>query len=251
MISRPVGTLGASGVGALFTKAGLKAKTAQSKALELAEEIIFNERKQLSSIAMAHGLFNEEEAFNVAVKPNWEKARLCSDESIQIEGDLYATPDVIVEGECVIDIKCPYSIRTYKSNIENPNKGYVAQVQTQMMATGVDMGYLLYYLTSTKIDGFGNKEEYDIPIERRVTCIPIQRDEEFCKEVLHRSDELFKMRDTLVSHLMKAEYLDDVAFFNIHDTHKVTRLQDKSNLLTWEDKIIKNGGRHYVIEQID
>ena len=110
-VSKPLGGLGASEIGALFTQQGLKAKTAQSLAYEKALEIINGVKRDITTAAMQHGLFNEEEAFNTIIAPNFPSAVYHSNISLQIKGDLWATPDVIDgENEVVMDIKCPYTI---------------------------------------------------------------------------------------------------------------------------------------------
>jgi len=249
-MDRPIGTLGASNIGALFTKQGLKAKSAHSKAFELAKELVNGYRKNLTTISMAHGLFNEEEAFNVVVKPNFPKAKYHSNKSYQIEGDFWATPDAVVEGECVIDIKCPYHIDTYKANISNPKAGYIAQVMTQMLACNVDKGYLVYYLTSCDIDEFGNKKELDIDIKKRVAIIPIDRDDNFIEMIKERAKGLLEMRDVIYSHIKDVPIINDADFYDMYDSYKITRLKTKSNLLAWEGKIIRNREFYYVTEKL-
>jgi hypothetical protein len=248
MISRPLGSIGASSIGTLFTKQELKAKSAQSKALELAEELVNGQRKELTTIAMQHGIFNEEEAFNLCVKPNWKNAKYQSSESIHIQGELYATPDVVVPEECVIDIKCPYTIDSFFKNFESVSKNYLAQLQCQMLATELPKGILLFYLTSTRIDEYGNKIEFDIPIQDRVKLIEIPRDEEMCGEIITRVDGLMEMRDTIYKYLCNADLVGDVEFFDLHKYNKVTRYKDKSNLLAWGGKLVRNAGTYYTIE---
>lgn len=244
-----LGGIGASEIGKLFTAQGVKAKTAQTLVLEKCEELINGYRKDITTIAMQHGIFNEEEAFNYVVKPCYPNSKLRSNESIWIQDELWATPDVTDESEqLVIDIKCPYSIATYFNNILNIPSTYVAQMQCQLLATGFNNGMICVYLTSNEIDSFGNKIEYDISINERHKFLPIFPDSEFQKEITQRHSEFIKLRDTLMEDLAEATILSDTDFFEIHKTHKITPLKDKHNLFTWGGMIYKNKGRFYVAE---
>lgn len=247
MITRPLGTIGASSIGALLTKQRLKAKTAQSKALELAEELCFGHRKDITTIAMQHGIFNEEEAFRF-VNQLFDDAVYQSSDSIHIKGIFYATPDVVLP-DAVLDIKCPYTIASYFSNVNSPSKSYQMQLQAQMLATEKDRGVLFFYLTSPNIDRFGNKVEYDIPISERVTYITYNRDNDLVNEMLTIVDDFKEIRDTIMNDIMDVPELSDVEFFELHRKNKVTRLKDKSNLLTWGGKIVRNNNIHYVFEK--
>ena len=71
-----IGGIGASEIGKLFTRQGLKAKTAQTLAFEKAEELINGYRKDFTTVAMQHGIFNEDEAYNLVIKPVFEKKPL-------------------------------------------------------------------------------------------------------------------------------------------------------------------------------
>lgn len=78
-----LGGLGASEIGALFTQQGLKAKTAQTLAYEKALELILGQKKHLTTTAMQHGIFNEEEAYNVIIQPNFQNTVYQSDVSLK------------------------------------------------------------------------------------------------------------------------------------------------------------------------
>lgn len=246
-----IGGIGASECGKLFTKQGLKAKTAQTLAYEKANELITGYRKDITTIAMQHGIFNEEEAFNYVVLPFYPNAKYQSDESIFIKDDVWATPDVVdnVDG-ITIDIKCPYSPYTFWNNVKKLPDTYISQNQMQMIGTGHNKGAICLYLTSNKIDEWGNKIEYDIPLEKRHLFMPIEAQEDYQNEILKRIDEFFPIRDTILSHLTKADEVSDMEFFELCQSHKITRFKDKSNLLTWEDKIIKNSNEYYTKETL-
>lgn len=244
-----LGGLGASDCGKLFTKDGLKAKTAQTLAYDKALELINGYRKDFTTIAMQHGVFNEEEAYHNVVRPFYPNSRYQSSESIWIKDNIWVTPDVIDETERItIDIKCPYTPYTFWNNVKKLPDAYLSQNQMQMIGTGHKKGAVCLYLTSNRIDEWGNKIEFDIPLEERHLFIPIEAQEAYQEEILKRCDEFFPIRDTIMSHLIKAEEVSDMDFFKLCGEKKVTRFRDKYNLLTWEDKIIKNQNEYYTIE---
>ena len=244
-----LGGVGASDCGKLFTKAGLKAKTAQTLAYDKACEIINGYRKDFTTIAMQHGVFSEEEAYKNVVKPFYPHSKYQSSDSIWLTDSSWVTPDVVDDVIGItIDIKCPYTPYTYWNNVKKLPDTYVSQNQMQMIGTGHKKGAICLYLTSNKVDEWGNKIEFDIPLEKRHLFLPIESQPEYQKEIMQRIDEFLPIRDLIFSHLFKAKEINDMDFFELCGTKKVTRFKDKSNLLTWEDKIIKNQNEYYTIE---
>ncbi len=244
-----LGGIGASDVGKLFTRDGLKAKTAQTLAFEKAEELITREKKFFTTVATQHGIFNEEEAFYSVVKPNFPNAIYQSSDSIPIKDGVWVTPDVVDDSMGItMDIKCPYTIFTYYKNINKLPDTYIAQNQMQMIGTGHDNGFVVVYLTSNAIDKWGNKIEYNIPIEERHLFIPISKDEVFQEEIMTRIDGFFELRNKIYADLLEAKPIDDMEYFSKAATAKrVTRFKDKSNLLTWGGKIFHNEREGYLV----
>lgn len=244
-----IGGLGASQIGALFTQQGLKSKTAQTLAYEKAVEMITGEKRNLTTAAMQHGLFNESDAFTEIIAPNFPNAVYQSDISLLIKDGLWATPDVIDgENEVVMDIKCPYTIYTFFENIRKVPAYYIAQAQMQMLATGFTKGYLVFFLTSNVMDEYGNKIEYDIDINIRHKFIEIEADAEFQQDILKRADDFFQMRDFIYNDLIEAKEVSDMEYFELAlSDHKITRFKDKSNLLTWKGKIYRNPREGYLV----
>lgn len=245
-----LGGIGASEIGKFFTGQGMKARTAHTCILEKAEELIYGHRREITTIAMQHGIFNEEEAYHKVVKPMYPNAIHRNDESIFIKDELWATPDVTDDVEGItIDIKCPYSVMSYFKNIANIPNTYKAQMQCQMLATKHKESALCFFLTNTQIDAYGNKIEYDIPLEKRFCFVHIDPEFDFQKEIEVRFDQFCEKRDELYDHLISAPTLSDMEFFDLnHKGKKVTRLKDKSNYFTWEGKIVRNQNIHYVVE---
>ena len=245
-----IGGVGASECGKLFTGQGLKAKTAQTLAFEKAVEIITGKKKRITTIPMQHGIFNEEEAFKNVVRPFYPNAKYQSADSISIKESVWVTPDVIDDVEGItIDIKCPYTVYTYFKNINKIPDTYISQNQMQMIGTGHKKGAICMYLTSNQIDEFGNKIEYDIDVNERHTYLPIEADEVYQKEILTRIDGLFEIRDLIGADLSDSIEISDSELFQLCKSgKKVTRFQDKSNLLTWGGKIVNNKGTYYTVE---
>ena len=162
---RKLGGVGASEVGKLFTKAGLKAKTAHSFAYEKALEIIEGQKKYISTNATLHGITSEIDAYRDVILKKYPNAELRSDVSIflsEVESKRYwATPDVTDDFVGItIDAKCPYTPYTFWNNVNKIPQQYLAQNQMQMMATKHKKGAICLYLTSSDIDEYGNKKEY-------------------------------------------------------------------------------------------
>lgn len=245
-----IGGIGASEMGKLFTKDGLKAKTAKTLILEKAIEVVTGQKKDITTIPMQHGIFNEEEAFYNVIKPFYPNAVLRSDDSIFIEDGLWVTPDVTDESEpFTADIKCPYTVASYWKNLNRLPQNYIVQNQTQMMGTGHKKGFVVLYLTSNRIDDYGNKIEYDIPLEDRHAYMPLEFDESYRVEIKARFEKFKIIRDIMAETLHDVTVVGDVEFFYINRDSKVTRLQDKSNPMAWDcDTLIKNGDTYYVTE---
>jgi hypothetical protein len=243
------GSIGASIISTLFTAQGVKSKGTCTLAIEKAAEVVDNYCPNISTPAMLHGLFNEEEAYKLGIKPKYDDALLQSDFSIKIKEGLHATPDVICPmSELVIDIKCPYSPMTFFQNIDKIKTGYLHQMQCQMLATGFSESYLVYYLTSTNTDEWGNKIEYDIPLEDRVHYHHVTEDEDLQIEMIKRVDEFLQLRDKVIGDIREVAELNDVEFFNICRKKKVTKLKDKHNILAWQGQIIKYDNSYYTFE---
>lgn len=243
-----IGGIGASEIGKLFTKAGIKSKTAQTLAFEKAKELLTGERKSFSTKATEHGILNEYEAFNKVIEPIYPKAELRSSDSLQITEGLWATPDVITDKE-VIDIKCPFSPYTYFDNIRKVKNTYIHQVNMQMVATGLNKGYLCFYLTA-EIDENGIKKEYDIPFKDRYKIVEIQKDDSFKSEMFKRFDEFKVIRDNILTDLTLSIEIDDKTFYTLGETKKVTKFKDKANLTTWGGQIVNYRNEFYVIEDL-
>jgi len=241
------GGVGASEVSALFTKDGIRSKSAHTLAYNKALEILTGERKEISTKAMEHGIINEPEAFENCIMFNIPESNLQSTDSYFIKDGLWATPDV-VSPQSVIDIKCPYTPYSYHQNIAKLKKSYIIQVNTQMLALNVDVGGLLFYLTADNYDRYGNKIEYEIPLQDRFSLVGVEKEDNFESELLKRFDEFKELRDLILKDITGVPEFDDYTFFDICKKKKVTRFKDKSNLRMWGNKILKYNNEFYTFE---
>tara|TARA_R110002051_G_scaffold224048_1_gene287254 strand:+ start:8278 stop:9132 length:855 start_codon:yes stop_codon:yes gene_type:complete len=247
---RKLGGIGASEVGKLFTKAGLKAKTAHSMAYEKALELINGYRDFVSTNAMLHGITSEIDAYRDVIIEKYPNSLLRSDISLFLtDKDKYnywATPDVTDEVEgMTIDIKCPYTPYTYWNNVKKIPEQYKAQNQMQMIATKHKKGAICLYLTSNKIDDFGNKKEYDIPKEIRYQFITNDADDDFQKEITTRLTGFFPMRDLILKGLEEAPEISDEELFKLCSVKSVKKFKENSNLLVWNHAIVKCNDEYY------
>lgn len=252
MDENKIGKVGASEISKLFTEQGLKAKTAQSLAYEKARELIDGYKKDFTTPAMQHGIFSEEEAYYSVVHPFYPNSKYRSKDSIWINDRSWATPDVVDDHEGItMDIKCPFTVYTYWENVKKLPKGYYFQNQMQLVATGHKKGSIVLFLTSNNMDDWGNKIEYEIPIDERHHYFFFDKDDDAHKEIIKRLDDFFPLRDIILECLAPAPVLSDVEFFNLaKDGAKITMFKRKSNLTTWAGQIYKNGNEYYVIENI-
>lgn len=251
---RKLGGIGASEVGKLFTKAGLKAKTAHSFAYEKALEIERGYRDFVSTNAMLHGINSEIDAYNDVVKIAYPHSVLRSDVSMFLsdkEGFRYwATPDVTDDFEGITtDIKCPYTPYTYWNNVNKLPEQYKAQNQMQMIATGHKKGLICLYLTGNEIDEHGNKKEYDIPSLERSCFIKNDTDENFQKEIVERIEGFFPMRDLILKGLQESPSISDEELFKLCRVYNVKKFKENSNLLIHNKNLVECRGEYYTFKE--
>ena len=241
-----LGGIGASEIGALFVRDGIKSKSAQSLAFKKAKELITGFKEVITTKQMEHGILHEFSAFQTVVEPLFPESILQSEQSYFFKEGLWATPDVITS-ESVIDIKCPYSIYTYHQGIKSVKSIYSYQVNMQMIATNKSKGYLCYYLTKP-LDKDGYKKEYEIPLKERFHFLEVDKLDSFENEMFKRFDEFKLLRDLIYSDLLDSFELDDVSCNSLHKSKKVTKFKDKSNLTTWGGCIVLWNNDYYVVE---
>lgn len=249
-----LGGFGASDVGKLFTKEGIKAKTAQTLAYEKAIELITGERRSITTNAMQHGIYNEAEAYELVVQPLFPESVYQSDVSILISDigerfKIWASPDVVDNKErATIDIKCPYTMLSYFENVRKLPDVYISQNQMQMLATGHSQGYVCIYLTSPITDDYGNKKEYNISINDRHTFIPIKSDKDYHDQIISRAEAFYDLRSIIYDTLITAKELSDAEYFElISQSDRCTKFKDKHNLTAWKGSVYKTETEGYVV----
>lgn len=254
--TRKLGGVGASEVGKLFTKAGLKAKTAHSFAYEKALELINGYKNYISTNAMLHGINSEIDAYYDVIKKAYPNAVLRSDISIflsEIDKKCYwVTPDVTDDVVGItIDAKCPFTPYTYWNNVKKLPEQYKAQNQMQMIGTKHKKGAICLYLTASQdnIDEYGNKKEYKIDVKKRSKFIYQDADSNFQKEIITRIDNFFPIRDEIYKALINAPELSDEELFDLCEKNQVKKFKENSNLLVLEKNTIKCNNEYYTFKK--
>lgn len=250
---RKLGGVGASEVGKLFTSKGLDAKTAHTFAYEKALELIRGYKDYISTDATLHGINSEIDAYRDVIIKKYPNAELRSDVSIFLQEKenycYWVTPDVTDESiRITIDSKCPKTPETYHRNIANVLPSYKAQLQMQMLGTGHEKGALLFYLTNDKTDEFGNKQEYDIPINDRNHFVYFDADTEFQEQIVDRINSFFPMRDAIKATLDDAPVISDRELFYLCQEKTVCQFKKNNNLLIWYGRTVKCRETYYTFK---
>lgn len=208
-----VGRFTASEIWKLFVEPRSKkdqwSETAKTYILEKAIEQMTGFRKQVTNKAMEHGIINEAEAFEKfksLTAQDWvytSKQYFAIDEisGASPDGVLYHDMDVIA----VCDIKCPQPLTYFENKLsEEIDKKYFYQIQMQMMATGCDVGYLVYYLASEFVDTYTGEVDYkfDLPIENRIFIKTINKDEQTWNQISQKIQAAESLKKEFLSTLI-------------------------------------------------
>lgn len=199
--TKRIGRFTASQIYKLFTEpktkadkeAGIWSETARSYIFELAVQEFCGYKKELSAPALEHGLVNEAEAFESFVKISGLPFQLVSNQFFEYNEYSGASPDGVLFNDeldiiAVADVKCPFNpVSYFEQRLELYGqplpKSYFYQLQMQMLCTGAKKGYLVRYLTSSHTDQYGNKFEFDIPLEKRIFYSEVDADERVQGEI--------------------------------------------------------------------
>jgi tRNA-dihydrouridine synthase len=65
-------------------------------------------------------------------------------------------------------------------------RNYFYQLQTQMMATGADVAYLVRYLTTSITDEYGNKYEFDLEEKHRLFFARVYPDQDVFNAIIEK-----------------------------------------------------------------
>ena len=184
-----------SSLSKLMTKGRGKAsplgETTKSFVMEKAKEDFYGIRPNFSNKYTEKGIANEDlgiEMVNQArfmdFKKNEERV---TTEWLTGECDINA-------GDLIIDIKCSWSFDTFPAFQEEADKavkksGYDWQLRGYMMLYNKPMGEVVYCLTTTPaslLSPFDDLDLHDvehIDIEKRMTCVKVERDDEKEEEI--------------------------------------------------------------------
>jgi hypothetical protein len=192
---------------------GYLSDTAKSYILEKAVETFTGYRKQYSCDAMDHGVRNELEAFESFCEISGLDFEMTSSQFYSINEYSGASPDGVLYNDldivAVLDVKCPFSPQSFfeqkkmvidssSPKYQNVPKNYYYQMQMQMMATGSSKGYLARYLTSSYVDDYGNKYEFDLPLDVRLFYSEIHEDLSVQREIIDRIDKAESLKQDYI-----------------------------------------------------
>jgi len=179
-------------------------QTAMSYIMEIVAEMLTGERKcQISSKAITWGNEHEAEAMVSYVKktgyPDVVYYGGLSPEFFKIEGvPAGGSPDGLVGGLRVVEIKCPYDTGNHIENcimdvedFKKNRKEYYAQVQLNMIATG------------TEIADFCSYDPRIIHPSNRISILEVPKDVEFCEKMLHRIMDASAVRNEIYRKIIK------------------------------------------------
>lgn len=226
---------------------GGSGKTRQSYIYDIACEVV-GFSKDISTAAIEHGINTERNAFEYAVKPLFPTAILKSDTFVEINENLGCSTDVeFTDSKNVLDIKCP-TINGFCKHRHSTTKGYYDQIQTQLLSTGGDTGYLFYYLSKPITWENGDSwEEYDFEnFDDNYFIKEITKDEQRQEEILKAVETYAPVRDEMIHLLLNATELDFKEFFKLNKTTYLPNLKESNNIL--KEKVVRFENNFYAMK---
>ena len=222
-------------------------KTRQSYIYDLCLKTFgIDERRETAE--MRHGLVNQYPAYEILAKPFYDDA-IWFDESILINEKCSASPDVLIGKWGTLDVKCPYHIDSYLDQINSVPKKYFYQVQMQMLASKVDVGYLLFYLTKPEIFGEDNWTEYPFPLERRYKLFEYKKDEMIHDEIMEAVEKFHPTKLDMIALLQSATLMEETEYFERQVNGYAYRpLKESSNILSL-DSCVRVKDKFYYLKK--
>ena len=214
--------------------AGGSGATKQSYLIDLALEAI-GLGKNYDNTSMLHGRNTEADAFEFVVKPLFPTAFLKSDEFELINDDLGCSTDVeFSDNKNVLDIKCPQLKGFLESKkAANVSKQYYDQIQTQLLKTGGEIGYLLYYLqkpvTWENADSWQDYDFENFDDNYFIKEIPV--DYERQELILKAVEENAPIKNEIIEMLLNAKVVDFKEHFRLNDEKFRKPIHKASNIL--------------------
>ena len=208
-INKPKGVFGASTISQLL--AGGTGKTRMNCIIDRALDML-GIKSTYQSEEMRHGIATEAMAYTNVVEPLFTNSIYQSDIYIPINENCGASPDVLIDINDTLDLKCPsfHSFMRGKYGNEQTQKSYKDQVQMQLLATGGTQGILLYYLSKPiTCDNADNWENYKFKnFEDCYYYTVLQRDEAIQQSILDAVEKAAPERDKVFDLLCLSEILD-------------------------------------------
>lgn len=227
--------------------AGGTGKTRQSYIYDLALDVL-GCKPQISTSAMEHGINTESLAFEYSVKPLFPTAFLKSDTFVVINKNLGCSTDVeFTDSKNVLDIKCP-TINGFCKHMYYTSKGYYDQIQTQLISTGGDKGYLFYYLSKPITWENGDSwTDYDFEnFDDNYFIKEIAKDNQRQDEILTAVETYAPMRDEIIQLLLNARELDFKEFLALNKTHYLPSLKESNTIL--KEKVVRFENQFYSLK---
>lgn len=211
-----LGKFTASNIWKLFVEG--KGTTRLGYIIQVAEEKVMGlQAPEKKNKYTEHGIFNEYEALEALEKITGFNVQYLDQKFFPINDDCGATPDAACLDfddviKASVDAKCPVTdffkqklmiMQNSKPEFQNSPRESFYQAQTQMMALKCEDHYLVRYLTSTHVDDWGNKHEFNLSLEVRTFYKHITADKEVQEQIMEKVAEAAKERDKLVEMFMQ------------------------------------------------
>lgn len=221
--------------------------TRQSYLIDLALEAI-GLKKEFDTPAMQHGRNTEIDAFEYVVKPLFSDAFLKSDEFELINDDLGCSTDVeFTNSKRVLDIKCPGLKGFLEYKDKSPQKVYYDQIQTQLLKTGGDIGYLLYYLQKPVTwDNADSWQDYDFEnMDDNYFIKEIEKDEERQQLILSKVAEFAPIKNEIIEMLLNADEVDFKEHFRLNKVKFRKPIKNSRNIL--QEQIYRYDNEFFIL----
>jgi hypothetical protein len=228
-INKPKGVFSASRISELLATGS--GKTKQSYIYDICLDIL-GLKINFENEAMRHGVATEQNAFDDVVSVLFENAVYQSDIYLPINENCGASPDVLIDKNC-LDIKCP-TIEKFHSYNWNIPKSYKDQIQMQLLATGGDIGYLLFFLQKPiTYDNADSWQDYDFDnFDDNYILKEFKKDEEKQEEILKAVEISTPIKYEMLELLKNAEEVDFKYLCNYaRSGGQYAKLKESNNIL--------------------
>ena len=221
--------------------------TRQTYLIDLALDAI-GMKKEFDNEAMIHGRNTEADAYSFVVKQLYPNSFLKSDEFELINDDLGCSTDVeFTDNKNVLDIKCPQLKGFLESKkAVNVSKQYYDQIQTQLLKTGGEIGYLLYYLQKPMNKYIGDVwEDYDFEnFDDNYFIKEIQKDDKRQEEILKAVEKYAPVKNEIIEMLLNAPEIEFKDHFRLNDEKFRRPIKKSRDIL--KEKIYKYDNEFYI-----